>query len=79
MVGVCVLEQQMRQHSYSEGVVLSNRTTDEGNYVPLKVRINFWVNLILGRRGDDAKDTSKHGHGSNVGIYKAKVFEISCQ
>lgn len=77
-MGVCLIEQQMRPHSYGEGVVLTNRTTDEGNYVPMKVKINF-VNLILGGRGNDAKDTSLHGHGCNVGIYKAKVFEISCQ
>lgn len=56
-MGVCLIEQQMRPHSYGEGVVLTNRTTDEGNYVPMKVKINF-VNLILGGRGNDAKYTS---------------------
>jgi len=52
---------------------------NEGNYIPMRVEINSWVNLMLGKIGGHTKDATKHGGVAIGGSYKAKVlgFRVS--
>jgi len=69
----------MRPRSSVQAVLLNNFVDNEGNYVPMRVEINSWVNLMPGKIGGHAKDAAKHGGAAIEGSYKAKVlgFRVS--
>lgn len=66
----------MESNSSIQSVLLYNSTDSHGNYIPTKVEVNSWVNLMPGKTGGHAKDAMKHGAINNAGAYKAKVVDF---
>lgn len=81
MTGVLVFAclEEMRSRSSVHAVLLNNFVDNKGKYVPMRVKINSWVNLMPGKIGGHAKDAAKHGGVAIEGSYKAKVlgFRVS--
>jgi len=69
----------MKPRSSVQAILLNNYVDTEGNYIPMRVEINSWVSLMLGKIGGHAKDSAKHGGAAIRGSYKAKVlgFRVS--
>jgi len=65
---------EMRPQSSIQVILLNNVVDDEGNYIRLRVEINSWVSLMLGKSGGHAKYSAKHGGATIGGSYKAKVL-----
>lgn len=66
----------MRPRSSIQAVILNNSVDDEGQYIPLRVEKNSWVNLMPGKTRGHAKDAAKHGGAGIAGSYKAKVIDF---
>lgn len=66
----------MESNSSIQSILLYNSTDSHRNYIPTKVEVNSWVNMMPGKTGSHAKDAMKHGEIKNAGAYKAKVVDF---
>lgn len=60
----------MRPRSFVHSVILYHFQDKDGEYIPTKIEINFWVAFELEKRGGHVREAKKHSD------YKVKVLKF---